>query len=148
MVRLRLLLVFVAVLAMAATAVAQESPSWSLSQNSPDPFCSDEGLGGTTILYSLASRARTTLAVWDVGMTFVVRTLIENELRDAGFHAVTWDGHDQDGVAALDGAYPYRLTLTDENGGVILFEDTKMAHVLCATPVEHATWSGIKALYE
>jgi len=146
MVRLGVLVVLVALLLLGGSALAQ-IPDWSLGQNAPEPFCDDEGGGGTTIRFTLQTQARVAMNVWDADMTFVVRSLIEGELKNPGVYMIAWDGHDQAGVRVPDGAYPYTLIATNEGGGEILFQDTKVAHVQCDTPVAVTTWGVIKALY-
>ena len=148
MVRLRELAVFVVLVALGGSALAQVPPvpDWSLSQNAPEPFCNLEGAGGTAIQFGVAEHARVTLDVWDASMASVVRVLLDGVLAP-GSHMVAWDGHDSLGVPVPDGTYPYRMTATDDGGTEVLFQDTKVAHMSCATSAVGETWTVIKAVY-
>jgi hypothetical protein len=74
-----------------------------LEQNRPNPFNPV-----TTIRFSLATRERARLVVYGADGS-LVRTLLD-EMRDAGSHAIGWDGRDDRGVSASSGIYFYRLT--------------------------------------
>jgi hypothetical protein len=73
-----------------------------LVQNHPNPFNPQ-----TTIAFSLSTRGRVSLAIYDVNGR-IVRTLA-NETRAAGAYELTWDGRDDDGQAVASGVYFYRL---------------------------------------
>lgn len=68
----------------------------------PNPFNPS-----TTIAFDLPARKRVTLAVYDV-LGQPVATLVEGP-RDAGRHAVVWDGRDQRGLPVASGVYLVRL---------------------------------------
>lgn len=74
-----------------------------LAQNIPNPFNPS-----TTIRFSLASRERATVVVYDAGGRRV-RTLVD-EPRAAGDQDVRWDGRDSSGRPVASGVYFYRLT--------------------------------------
>jgi hypothetical protein len=74
----------------------------SLAQNHPNPFNPQ-----TSIAFSLASRGRVQVSIYDVNGR-LVRTLA-NEMRAAGAYELRWDGHDDGGQAAASGVYFYRL---------------------------------------
>ena len=74
-----------------------------LGQNFPNPFNPT-----TTISYSLPSRSRLTLDIFDV-LGRRVRTLVDG-LRPAGKYTAEWDGCDDDGRPVSSGVYLYRLT--------------------------------------
>jgi hypothetical protein len=145
MVRLGVLVALVMLWSFSGGALAQ-TPEWSLSQNAPEPFCNDEGGGGTAIQFTVLVQAHVSIEVWDAGMTSVVRSLVDGFL-EAGVHMVVWDGRDSLGVRVPNGEYPYRMTATDAGETGVLFDDAKVAHVQCDTPVSGETWSAIKALY-
>jgi hypothetical protein len=75
----------------------------SLGQNTPNPFNPT-----TMINFTLASRERVTVAVYDANGR-LVRTLVD-ETRGAGSHDVQWDGRDDAGVTVGSGVYFYRMT--------------------------------------
>jgi len=142
----RVLVVLAAGLMFSVVAVAQPAPpDWSLRQSYPDPFCNAGG-GGTAIEFFVAAQAHIVMEVWHPDTSFVEKTLIDGML-SPGFHTVVWDGSDAQGAKVPDGSYPYRLTATNESGTELLFQDTKVAQVFCATPAELSTWGKIKALY-
>jgi hypothetical protein len=78
---------------------------FALEQNAPNPFNPS-----TTIRFVLPEAGRVRLIVYDVTGR-VVRTLA-NVQRNAGAHAVVWNGRDDVGRAAASGVYVYRLTWT------------------------------------
>jgi hypothetical protein len=146
MARRGMLVTFVVIAALSGGAVAQIPHSWSLDQNAPEPFCIDENGGGTIIRFTAPAPAHVTLTVWNEGLTSVVRILVDDML-SAGVFEYVWDGRDSSGVWVPPGAYPYAITAAIEGGTEVLFQDTKVAHVYCDTPVSADTWSVIKALY-
>src|SRR5262249_9804888 len=75
----------------------------SLAQNYPNPFNPQ-----TTIAFSIATRAATHLAIYDVNGA-LVRTLA-NEMRAAGPYRITWDGRDDGGRVVASGVYFYKLS--------------------------------------
>lgn len=76
---------------------------FKLNQNYPNPFNPT-----TTISFSLPEASRVTLAVYNV-LGQKVRTLINNQLATAGFHAKQWDGRDDAGRQVASGIYFYKL---------------------------------------
>jgi hypothetical protein len=69
----------------------------------PNPFNPS-----TTILFELPRSAPVTLRVHDVRGR-VVATLLDGAVRDAGQHAVFWDGHDTTGATIASGVYVAEL---------------------------------------
>lgn len=118
-------------------AVAQ---SWSLEQNDPNPFCPFKTV--TTFQFSVAETSPVLFQIWNPSGTEVVRTLVEGVL-SAGVYSFVWDGRDDQGAVVPNGEYPYRMTA----GEPPVFEDAKIAIVLCATAVDASTWGFIKAKY-
>jgi plastocyanin len=86
----------------APTPVESPAPTATLGQNFPNPFNPK-----TTIEYSLPTRSRAVLAIYDSEGSLVVR--MDQGLRDAGTHRVEWDGRDASGAAVGSGVYFYRL---------------------------------------
>jgi hypothetical protein len=81
-----------------------------LAQNYPNPFNPT-----TTIRFSVAAAAQTSLKVYDMGGR-LVNTLV-NGLYDAGNHQVTWDAS-----GLPSGLYVYRLTVGDQTAsGKMMF---------------------------
>jgi len=77
--------------------------NFELSQNFPNPFNPV-----TTIRYGLPREERVTLKVYNL-FGQEVATLINNELKNAGYHAAIWDGRNNSGKAAVSGVYFVRL---------------------------------------
>ena len=73
--------------------------SYQLFQNFPNPFNP-----ATTIRFSLPNPEKVTLKVYDM-LGKEVRTLIDNASREAGYHAVVWDGRNAIGAKAASGVY-------------------------------------------
>jgi len=74
-----------------------------LSHNFPNPFNPS-----TTIRYGLPNPNRTTLTVYNI-LGKKVKTLINSELMEAGYHAAVWDGRDDAGRAVANGTYIIRM---------------------------------------
>lgn len=127
-------------LASQASAPRAHAQVWSLEQNDPDPFCSYKTV--TTFQFSVAETSPVLFQVWNPSDTEVVRTLVEGVL-SAGAYSIVWDGRDDQGAVVPDGEYPYRMTAGDPP----LFEDAKIATVLCPTEVDGSTWGVVKAKY-
>jgi len=78
-----------------------------LAQNYPNPFSPQ-----TTIRYQLPSSQEVRLKVFNIGGQ-LIRTLIEDEMKAAGSHTVSWDGLNSQNDPVQSGVYFYRLeTLT------------------------------------
>ena len=73
-----------------------------LQQNYPNPFNPS-----TTIAFSLASRERVALVIYDAQGTRV-RKLVD-EVRNSGEHRIGWDGRSDDGTAVASGVYFCRM---------------------------------------
>ena len=76
--------------------------NFRLAQNYPNPFNP-----ATTIRFSVATSAQTSLKIYDMGGR-LVNTLVNGSL-DAGNHQVTWDAS-----GLPSGMYVYRLTVGDQ----------------------------------
>lgn len=88
----------------------------SLGQCYPNPFNPT-----TTIAYSVASRTRVDLSIYNVKGE-LVRTLVD-EMQDPNGYRVTWDGRDDHGNPVASGTYFYRLNA----GG---YQNTKKLQLL------------------
>ena len=77
--------------------------AFELSQNFPNPFS-----GVTTIRYGIEKPSVVTLTIYDL-LGRQVATLIRSEDREAGYHAVVWDGRDGGGAQVASGVYFYVL---------------------------------------
>jgi len=85
---------------------AQVPTEYSLGQNYPNPFNPT-----TSIQYSVVSDQsppHVNLKIFNL-LGQEVRTLVD-EVQEAGYYTVTWDGKDSDGRQAASGVYFYRLT--------------------------------------
>ena len=78
-------------------------PAARLAANVPNPFNPR-----TTIAFTLSERQSVSLRVFDMA-GHVVRTLVNNQVCEAGEHQVVWDGRDDDQAAVASGVYLYRL---------------------------------------
>jgi hypothetical protein len=79
---------------------------FQLNQNVPNPFNPR-----TSIAFSLAKPARTTVRIFDLGGRLVA-TLVDGELV-AGAHRVEWDGRNDQGRQVASGTYYYQLRSGD-----------------------------------
>ncbi|MEW6753604.1 MAG: FlgD immunoglobulin-like domain containing protein [Candidatus Latescibacterota bacterium] len=79
----------------------------SLDQNYPNPFNSS-----TVIRYALPQAQPVELALFDVAGQRVAT--LAADVRDAGRHAVTWDGRDDGGRLVATGVYLCRLRAGDQ----------------------------------
>ncbi|MFQ5753017.1 MAG: FlgD immunoglobulin-like domain containing protein, partial [bacterium] len=80
---------------------------FELSQNFPNPFNPI-----TSIRYALPRTAHVHLQVFDL-LGKEVTTLLDHELKEAGFHLITWNGKDAKGGDVASGLYFYRLQAGD-----------------------------------
>ena len=78
----------------------------SLEQNIPNPFNPSTSIG-----YRLPEAGRVKLVVYNV-LGQVVRVLVD-DVHDAGFYTVVWDGKDNMGRGVASGVYGYRMTSGD-----------------------------------
>lgn len=84
-------------------AVAVPVPSqYRLHQNYPNPFNPV-----TTIRYELPKSGSVRLEVFDI-LGRVVRTLVD-QMQEAGYHTVSWDGRNDTGEAVNSGVYYLRM---------------------------------------
>ncbi len=80
--------------------------AFSLSHSYPNPFNSS-----TVMRFALPTSARAKLTVYNLAGQRTV-TLVDG-LREAGTHAVRWDGRDDHGHPVASGVYIYRLRAGD-----------------------------------
>jgi len=85
------------------TAILQVPKSYGLSQNYPNPYNLQ-----TQIAYQLPQAGMVLLKIYNIRGE-LVRTLV-NEHKPAGYHTVTWDGKNGDGVPVSSGIYFYQLS--------------------------------------
>jgi len=78
---------------------------FALSQNYPNPFNPS-----TTINFALPSQSVVTLKVYDI-LGQVVKTLYDNEMMEAGYQNVKWNG-----MNVASGLYIYRLNAKGSDG--------------------------------
>jgi hypothetical protein len=87
----------------AIQTVSVKAPGASLAQNEPNPFNPE-----TTIRYTMPAAGNVTINIYDAGGRLV--RALENGVRDAGTHNVTWNGTDNNNAPVSSGVYFYRLT--------------------------------------
>ena len=83
---------------------------YELDQNYPNPFNPT-----TSIRYGISSSAVVTLEVYNI-LGQVVRTLVNGQQQNAGYHVAVWDAHADDGSAVASGLYLYKLTVQPTDG--------------------------------
>jgi hypothetical protein len=83
--------------------VQQIPTEFELSQNFPNPFNPV-----TTIQYGLPSPSRITLKVYNL-LGKEVMTLVDNELKEAGYHTAIWNGRNAVGDGVVSGVYFIRI---------------------------------------
>ncbi len=79
-----------------------------LSQNNPNPFNPITMIG-----YTVPSRAKVTLEIYDVAGHLV--TTLVNESRDAGRYSSEWNGRSANGESVGSGIYFYRLSVGNQS---------------------------------
>ncbi|MFC2085389.1 T9SS type A sorting domain-containing protein, partial [Bacteroidota bacterium] len=83
-------------------ALRQIPTEYALDQNYPNPFNPT-----TKIKYQVPENAKITLAIYNM-LGERVRTLV-NEIREAGYYTVEWDGRNDYGTQISSGVYIYRM---------------------------------------
>ena len=76
---------------------------YALYENFPNPFNPE-----TKIRFSIGEQENVRLSIYDL-MGRQVRTLINGESFQTGFHVVNWDGRDNAGHSVASGMYIYRI---------------------------------------
>jgi hypothetical protein len=84
------------------TDVPDTPMSYRLAQNFPNPFNPK-----TTIRFDLPEAQAVRLAIYDTSGRQVA--LLVDEIRQAGYHAVVWNGTDHRGSSMASGIYFYRI---------------------------------------
>jgi photosystem II stability/assembly factor-like uncharacterized protein len=82
--------------------------TFQLEQNYPNPFNST-----TTIKYIIKHPAHIQLKIFD-SLGREIKTLIDNDFKNAGEYSATWRGIDADGIPVASGTYIYRLSMKDK----------------------------------
>ncbi|MFZ5516472.1 MAG: Ig-like domain-containing protein [Candidatus Zhuqueibacterota bacterium] len=86
----------------AITIFVARPDRYELQQNYPNPFNPK-----TNIEYQLPMETRVSLKIYNI-MGQEVKTLID-DVKEAGYHALIWNGLDNSGVAVSSGIYYYRM---------------------------------------
>lgn len=76
---------------------------FELAQNFPNPFNP-----ATTFKFGLPKPASVMFVIYNIKGE-VVRTLLDSQEKDAGYHVLVWDGRDTLGKSAASGIYFYQL---------------------------------------
>jgi cysteinyl-tRNA synthetase len=79
---------------------------YKLFQNYPNPFNPE-----TTIKYELPKISDVSLKIYSI-LGQEVKTLI-NQRKPAGYHKITWDGKNKNGIKVSSGIYIYRISTGD-----------------------------------
>ena len=80
--------------------------AYNLAQNFPNPFNPI-----TTIKFDMKAKGHVSLKVYNVAGQ-LVRTLV-NEMKDAGYYTVTWDGSNNSDAKVASGVYFYKMDTKD-----------------------------------
>jgi len=80
---------------------------FELSQNYPNPFNPE-----TTIQFALPTQSNVRLEIYNT-LGQRVRTLVANEVFQAGTYHVVWDGRNDHNQVVPSGMYIYRITAGD-----------------------------------
>jgi len=86
-----------------AATVSTAPATFALSQNYPNPFNPT-----TNISFQLPKEIKVQLKVYDQ-LGRKVRTLVNNQVYQAGSHSVTWDGRNERGRKVASGMYIYKI---------------------------------------
>ncbi|GAW92426.1 S8 family serine peptidase, partial [Calderihabitans maritimus] len=100
--------------AFTATYTDTTKPVISNVSDGPDPFLAAHN--ASNISFTLSEEAFVTVKIY-AGST-LVKTLLNNSLRGAGSHSVSWDGTNNLGYRLPDGLYTYKINATDLAGNV------------------------------
>ena len=92
---------------------------FSLHQNYPNPFNPS-----TLIRYDLPQNAIVELNIYNV-LGQEVKTLV-NEIQEAGYKSIQWDGTNNTGVWVSSGIYLYRIGVKPVNGNTNIVQSRKM----------------------
>ena|GEM_PF-3492478 len=84
------------------SATAEVPLQYSLSQNYPNPFNPV-----TTIQYQIPEQVSVRLEIYNM-LGQQVRSLV-NDVQEAGYYSVTWNGHNNTGQEVSSGLYLYRI---------------------------------------
>jgi len=87
-----------------AQILSIEATDISLSENFPNPFNSD-----TKIIFGLSSPQKVSLKIYDITGQ-LVKTLIDNEVLEAQYHHILWDGSSDLNHSVSSGTYYLQLT--------------------------------------
>lgn len=85
------------------SGIALVPVDFELSQNFPNPFNPV-----TVIRYGLPHTENVSIRIFDL-LGREVRTLIDGEQKEAGYHTVSWNGQDKTGRPVASGVYIYRF---------------------------------------
>lgn len=85
---------------------------FTLLQNYPNPFNPE-----TTIRYELPGDSKVTLKIFDITGRLV--TELESGYRQAGSHAVSWNGRDHENMPVASGIYFYKLDAKTASGKTV-----------------------------
>lgn len=93
--------------------------TFALMQNYPNPFNPT-----TTIRYALPRDARVTVSVYNILGQLV--TELVNDVQNAGYHNIVWNGRNQSGTQVATGVYLYRIEARPTDGSAPFVSTKKM----------------------
>jgi hypothetical protein len=82
----------------------KQPENFQLEQNYPNPFNAT-----TNIRFQLANEVNVSVIVYNI-LGDKVRTLVQNERKQAGYYTVEWDGTNDAGHMLPSGTYLYHIT--------------------------------------
>ncbi len=91
-----------------AGEIALIPDKFTLLQNFPNPFNPE-----TSIRYNIPEANHVKLVVYDL-LGRQLRVLVNNELQNAGYYTVTWNGRDDKGRPVASGVYIYRISTNSQ----------------------------------
>ncbi len=94
---------------IAFQAAAPVPAVFSVEQNYPNPFNPE-----TSIRYNLSQTAPVRVEIFDQ-LGRKVRTLVNGEMQQQGYHSKLWDGRDDSGRGVATGIYIYKVTAGKES---------------------------------
>ncbi len=86
---------------------AQIPQTYVLEQNYPNPFNPR-----TTIRFAVPTAQTVSIMIYNIKGQ-LIRTLLNEQPMEAGWHRIVWDGRDDTGNSAASGVYLYRLKTAD-----------------------------------
>lgn len=107
------------ILSLSATAIAE--PLAIRHVHHKPSYIEQAEKGGLIIKYSLSSKARVQVSLYD-GRDLLVRRIAGEDFEGPGESSVVWDARDEAGRFVVPGAYHYTVTATDKDGNKVEYD--------------------------